>query len=277
MQNKHSASELRRKAQMARKLTLQSVYEAGSGHIGGALSAIDILIYIYATQVDLNLNKNERNIFILSKGHAAPGLYACLAVENYIDRDELSTLRQIGSRLQGHPDATRLPILDAGTGALGQGLSISIGYALAKKMKGKKNRVFCMLGDGELQEGQIWEAAMYAGSQNLGNLVAIVDNNKLQNEVSVEDTLSLGDLRAKWRSFGWDVETIDGHDFSQIENSFAAETNSSPNGKPKVIIANTIKGKGVSFMEGNNQWHSRCPSSSELKQALSEIDALTLV
>lgn len=253
-----------------RKTVLRMVAEAGSGHLGASLSAIEILAILYFMKMrhdPKNPSWPDRDRFILSKGHAAPSLYAVLAEAGYFPREELMSLRDMGSMLQGHPD-TRIPGVDASTGSLGQGLSIAVGMALSAKMDGSKYRVYALLGDGELDEGQIWEAALTATHHGLDNLTAIVDNNGYQLTGKTEDVKSLDPLGEKWRAFGWKTIEADGHDPASILD--ALDVCDMTVGSPSVIIAKTTKGKGVSFMEGN-RFSRRSPDTEELKHALSEL------
>ena len=232
-----------------RKHTLDSIYHAGSGHPGPSLSIVEILVYIFFYLK----KKNEK--LVLSKGHGVPSLYATLFLLGLIKKKELRTLRSINSRLQGHP---------------GQGLSISIGYAVGFFLKKKKLNSFCILGDGELQEGQIWEAAMYAGANNISNLCAIIDNNKFQNETFTNKTLDIYPIKEKFKSFNWNVIEINGHDYKHIKYAF---TNfKKENIKPTMIIANTIKGKGISFMENSEKWHAKKINELDYKQILKELN-----
>lgn len=251
---------------------IRMLVEAGSGHPGGSLSCIDILVTLFFHKMrhrPQDPKWPDRDRFILSKGHCVPALYAVLAKAGYFPREELLTLRKLNSRLQGHPDRLRLPYLEASTGSLGQGLSIGIGMTLARKLAKKEYRVYVMLGDGECQAGQIWEAAMLAPKYQLDNLCAIVDYNKIQNDDFVERTLSLEPIKAKWEAFGWHVIRINGHEISEILKALnQAET---VKGKPTVIIADTVKGKGVSFMENNPDWHGKAPSREEGERAVQEI------
>ena len=243
-------------AEIARSLRVKIVdmlHAARSGHPGSSLSIVELLAVLFFDE--MNLEGRYRDRLVLSKGHAVPALYAVFAELGWLKDDELGTLRQTGSRLQGHPDMTRLTLLDAGSGALGQGGSIAIGYALASQLRGSGERVYCIIGDGESQEGQIWEAAMYASARRLDNLVYILDHNKFQNEQSLDETLPMGPLGLKWRSFGWHTLEIDGHSIGQIREAFQKAR--SARGKPAIIIADTIKGKGVPFMENQAAWHSR--------------------
>jgi len=284
-----SSPDLRRLAEIASEARVEIIRvltHAGSGHPGGSLSAIDLLTTLYFGGVLRHDPKNpwwpDRDPFILSKGHCVPALYVILARLGYFPESELLTLRKLGSRLQGHPypgpPGERLPGIEAATGSLGQGLSIAIGMALAARMEGRPSRVFCMLGDGECQAGQVWEAAMAApkigGSRYcLDNLCAIVDRNGIQNDDFVERTLSLDPFRAKWEAFGWHVvEVQDGHDMGAIAKGF--QTALEVKGRPVVLIAQTVKGKGVSFMENNPKWHGVAPKPQEAIQAIREILAV---
>jgi transketolase len=245
---------------------------AGSGHPGGSLSAIDIVATLF--HVEMRHRPNEphwpdRDRFVLSKGHGVPALYATLASCGYLPREELKTLRQAGSRLQGHPANFLLPGVEASTGSLGQGLSVAVGMALAARLDKREARVYCLCGDGEIEEGQIWEAAMAGAKYGLDNLCAFVDYNKGQIDGLVKDVMPLEPLEDKWRAFGWHVRRIDGHDFAQILDGLAAARRTK--GRPTVFIADTIKGKGVSFMEGLVKWHGVAPTRAEADQAIAEI------
>jgi transketolase len=257
-----------------RKDILAMIYEAGSGHPGGSLSAVELLVGLYFSKMKYNAKDpffENRDRFFLSKGHACPVLYATLARAGYFSVDTLSTLRKLGSCLQGHPNMCKLPGLESSSGSLGQGLSIANGVALAAKMDHKTYRVYCLLGDGELNEGQVWEAAMTAAHHKLDNICAIVDYNKIQLDGPVESIKGLDPLTDKWRAFNWHVIEIDGHDIEQV--SAAYDEAAGFKGKPSVIIAHTIKGKGVSFMENKAEWHGKAPNSEELKLALAEIES----
>ncbi len=263
-------SELITISRNIRSKVLDSLFYGGSGHAGSSMSIVEILTVLFFDKMNIK-DRNNKDRLILSKGHAVPALYAALSEYGLIEEEELKTLRQIGSRLQGHPDRRMLEFLDAGTGALGQGLSIAIGYSLANKLLKRDREVYCILGDGELQEGQIWEAAMYA-SVNVGSeLICIIDHNKLQNETWVKDTLDLGNIEKKWESFGWNVSIIDGHDIKQIKDSFSANKKTN---KPHAIIAKTVKGKGISFMENNNEWHGKVLDLEFYEQAKKELKYL---
>lgn len=249
-----------------RKIILKLVYEKQSGHIGGSFSLADIVSELFSRY---EFCKKDNNKFILSKGHAVPVLYAVLHTLDVISEKELCTFREVNSRLQGHPDKNLLPEVCATTGSLGQGLSIAIGHALAMKIKKSKKKVFCVIGDGEMQEGQIWESLMYAPKENLGNLCCIVDFNKSQNDGLVSDILSLDPIADKVKSFGWEVMRIDGHDLSDIKEALKIfEKNDRK--KPLFVIADTIKGKGVSFMQ-SSEWHAKAPNKSEFEKAMKEL------
>ncbi len=265
--------ELKRIANRIRQDIVKMIGEAGSGHPGGSLSATDIVTALFFNHMRHNPADPawpQRDRFILSKGHAAPVLYSAYIEAGYLSRDLLPALRKLGSPLQGHPDRRMLPILEASTGSLGNGLSIGLGYALAGRMDGADYRVYVMVGDGELQEGQNWEAAMWAGFHKTDNLCAIVDYNKQQLDDFVKKVLDLEPLELKWRSFNWDTIEIDGHDIGQVLDALrrAGETKR----KPTCIIAHTIKGKGVSFMENNIEFHGAAPSAEQVKQALVELE-----
>lgn len=253
-----------------RKNILYQIYSAKSGHPGGALSCTDILTSIYFKFI------NEGDKVILSKGHASAALYATLAEKDFFGKSELGTFRKLGSKLQGHPSLGKTPGVDAPSGSLGQGLSIANGIALSFKMnKNKDNVVYCIVGDGEAQEGQIWEAAMTASHYHLDNLILFLDHNKLQIDGKNDDVMSIMPIEEKFKSFGWDVQTIDGHDFEEIEKAVSnikAKMDKEENKKPSVIIAETIKGKGVSFMENQAGWHGKAPNEEEYKRAIEELD-----
>jgi transketolase len=245
---------------------------AGSGHPGGSLSAVELVTALHFKVMRHRPEEPkwpERDRFILSKGHACPLLYAVLARSGYLPVEELTTLRKFGSCLQGHPNCLALPALEVSSGSLGQGLSIANGLALAAKMNGQGFRVYCLMGDGELQEGQVWEAAMSSAHYKLDNVCALVDYNGLQIDGDVESVMGLAPLADKWRAFNWHAVEIDGHDYGQVLAAYdeAARTK----GKPTVIIARTVKGKGVSFMENAAGWHGKAPNADELARALDEI------
>ncbi|MDK2824241.1 MAG: transketolase [Clostridia bacterium] len=263
---------LKEKAKIIRRHIIRMTGAAGSGHPGGSLSAADIITYLYFKELRVD-PKNpawpNRDRFILSKGHAAPVLYAVLAEKGFFPIEELIKLRKIDSPLQGHPDMKKVKGVEMSTGSLGTGFSTSIGMALAARMDNKDNRIFVMLGDGEIQEGQVWEAAMAAAHYKLDNLIAILDYNGLQIDGPVTDVMSPEPLPDKWRAFGWEVIEIDGHDFNSIER--AIKTAKEIKGRPTMIIAKTIKGKGVSFMENQAGWHGSAPNQEQVEQALQEL------
>lgn len=263
--------DLQTKAKAIRRNIVKMITEAKSGHPGGSLSAADILTTLYFAEMNVdpqNPKDENRDRFVLSKGHAAPVLYATLAAKGYFAEEELMSLRQVNTRVQGHPSMKDLSGVDMSTGSLGQGLSAANGMALASRLDGKTNRVFVLMGDGELEEGMIWEAAMLAGHYKLSNVTAFVDYNGLQIDGPVEKVLSPLPLADKWRAFQWNVIEIDGHDIVAIYNAIQeakAETE-----KPTVILAKTVKGKGVSFMENQAGWHGNAPSKEQCEQILAE-------
>jgi transketolase len=263
---------LRKQAKLVRVEILRMLTLAGSGHTGGSLSAADIVTALYFSKMRYKPDDpgwKERDRFILSKGHAAPLLYAVLAMAGYFDRSVLKTLRKLGSPLQGHPCSRVLPGVEISTGSLGQGLSVSNGIAIGLKMDNLSSRVYCLLGDGEIQEGQVWEAAMTAAHYKLDNLCAIVDLNGLQIDGPVSKVKAIEPVASKWSAFGWNVIDIDGHDIKEILEALnEAET---VKGRPSVILAHTIKGKGVSFFEGKVEYHGISPTPEELEKALEEM------
>lgn len=266
------SKELQRMANKLRLHVVEMTYAANSGHPGGSLSAADIISALYFKVMrhdPKNPNWEDRDRFILSKGHVAPVLYAALAESGYFPVEDLITLRQLGSKLQGHPVRGKVPGVEMSTGSLGQGLSMSCGIALAGKMDGKDYKVYCMLGDGELQSGQNWEAAMFAANYKLNNLIAIVDRNRLQICGDTEEVMSLEPLVDKWMAFGWDVIEADGHDIDKVVAAF--EEAKADRDSPVVIIFNTVKGKGVSFMENNPGFHGKACNATEYKQAVEEL------
>lgn len=266
------SKELQRMANKLRLHVVEMTYAANSGHPGGSLSAADIISALYFKVMrhdPKNPNWEDRDRFILSKGHVAPVLYAALAESGYFLVEDLITLRQLGSKLQGHPVRGKVPGVEMSTGSLGQGLSMSCGIALAGKMDGKDYKVYCMLGDGELQSGQNWEAAMFAANYKLNNLIAIVDRNRLQICGDTEEVMSLEPLVDKWMAFGWDVIETDGHDIDKVVAAF--EEAKADRDSPVVIIFNTVKGKGVSFMENNPGFHGKACNATEYKQAVEEL------
>jgi len=251
---------------------LKMTEAAGSGHPGGSLSAVELMTVLYFNVLNHRPHEPlwpERDRFIISKGHACPVVYAVMARSGYFPVEELLSLRKLGSRLQGHPNMKSLPGLESSSGSLGQGLSVANGLALAAKIDNKDYRVYCLMGDGELQEGQIWEAAMTAAHYKLDNVCGLVDYNNLQIDGKIEDIKGIAPLKEKWLSFNWHVIEIDGHDLLQVEQAYKEAKQ--VKGKPSVIIAKTIKGKGISFMEDVAGWHGKAPNSEELEQALKEI------
>lgn len=263
---------LKEKARLIRRDIITMIGRAGSGHPGGSLSGVEIVtaLYFHLMRVDpQNPDWPDRDRFILSKGHAAPLLYAALARRGYFPPEELLTLRKLGSRLQGHPDCKSLPGVEMSTGSLGQGLAVANGLALAARLDGRSFRIYVLLGDGELQEGMVWEAAMAASHYKLDQITAFVDHNHLQIDGRIEEVLSPEPLPDKFRAFGWEVLVIDGHDFRQIIQ--AVHHAWATKGKPTVIIAETVKGKGVSFMENQVGWHGVAPKPEEVEQALAEL------
>jgi len=264
--------QLSEKARRLRGHIVRMVAAAGSGHCGGSLSAIDILTYLYTHELRVRPHEPQwpdRDRFLLSKGHCAPALYAVLAERGYFPQEHLWTLRDIDSPLQGHPDMKKAAGVDMTTGSLGQGFSCAVGIALAGKIDCRDYRVYAMLGDSEVQSGLTWEAAMFSRHHGLDNLVALIDNNKLQSDGVTQTIIDIEPLGARWSAFGWEVKRIDGHDFRQIHA--AISESKAANRQPKLIIADTIKGKGVSFMEGVISWHSGPPSADQLRAALVEL------
>ena len=256
-----------------RRNVIEMLCQAGSGHPGSSLSEVEIILYLYKNWMrhdPSNPSDPNRDKFVLSKGHGVPTQYAVMAECGYLPESELNSLRQLGSRLQGHPDPTRLPGIEAASGSLGQGLSIAQGMALADKMDGREATTFCMIGDGETQEGQIWECAMSAPKLGLQNLVVFTDYNKAQIDGYVHEVMPLESLAAKWAAFNWNVVEIDGHDYDQIQGALKFAKDNT-DGRPTQIIAHTIKGKGVSFMENVVDWHGKAPSREQADQALEEL------
>ena len=265
--------ELEKMANEIRKDIVTAVHSAKSGHPGGSLSSADIFTYLYFEEMNVdpaNPKWEDRDRFVLSKGHVAPGLYSTLAEKGYFPKEDLKTLRHTGSYLQGHPDMKHIPGIDMSSGSLGQGVSVAVGMAAAGKYDKKDYRVYTLTGDGEIQEGQIWEAAMWAGHRKLDNLVVIVDNNNLQIDGSVEDVCSPYPIDKKFEAFNFHVINIDGNDFDQIREAFkeARETK----GMPTAIIAKTVKGKGVSFMENAAGWHGKAPNDEEYEIAMADLE-----
>jgi len=265
-------ARVKEKARVLRYHVIEMVGRAGSGHPGGSLSSADIIAVLYFGDV-LRVDPSnpawpDRDRFVLSKGHAAPVLYAALAERGFFPERTLLTLRQLGSILQGHPDAKKTPGVEASTGSLGQGLSFAVGMALAGKLDKKDYRVWALLGDGECEEGQVWEAAMAASHYKLDNLTAIVDHNRVQNDGPLDRVMSPEPLADKFRAFGWDVMAVDGHSVPDLHRVFKAPGQP---GRPRAVIAETVKGKGVQFMEGLAAWHGKAPKGEELDRALREL------
>jgi len=265
--------ELKRTAATVRTDILKMTHDAGSGHPGGSLSATDLMVGLYFGDI-IRVNPEDpswegRDRFILSKGHVAPVLYSVLARKGFYPVSDLGTLRRLGSPLQGHPHMSSTKGLDCSSGSLGQGLSVANGLAIAFKKQNRPNRVYCLMGDGELQEGQIWEAVMTAAQHHLDNLCAIVDYNHVQLDGTVEEIKAMGDLCEKFHSFGWNVIELDGHDMEQVTEAYRMAM--AFHGKPTVLVANTVKGKGVSFMENRCEWHGKAPNDEELAKALEEV------
>lgn len=261
--------ELEEIARRVRIHIVKSTHEAGSGHPGGSLSSTDILTALYFEIMDHKPDDpdwEDRDRFVLSKGHAAPALYGVLAESGYFPTDELMTLRKLGSRLQGHPDMRKTPGVDATTGSLGQGISLAAGMSLASKIDRGPYHVFAICGDGEMQSGQIWESAMFASHQKLDNLIVFLDRNKLQIDGSTEEVISIEPIVSKWEAFGWDVTEIDGHDMEEIVSS--VKQAKQVHDRPSLIIAHTIKGKGVPFMEGSLAFHGKAANDEQLEIAL---------
>ena len=253
---------------------IESTHAAKCGHPGGSMSAADMFTYLYFKELNVdpkNPKWEDRDRFVLSKGHTAPGLYAALALRGFFPVEDLLTLRKVGSYLQGHPNMNSVPGVDMSTGSLGQGISTACGMALAAKVKGKSNRVYTLLGDGEIQEGQVWEACMFASHYKLDNLCVIIDNNGLQIDGDVAKVMSPYPIVDKLEAFGFHVEAIDGHDFEQIEA--ALEKAKTIKGQPSAIVMKTVKGKDVSFMENNAGWHGVAPNDAQFEQAMNELKA----
>ncbi len=265
--------ELQMTANEIRKSIIRAVHSAKCGHPGGSLSAADIFTYLYYEELNVDPkhpDMPERDRFVLSKGHVAPGLYSTLAEKGFFPKEDLLTLRHVGSYLQGHPDMKGIPGVDMSSGSLGQGISAAVGMALSAKMSGDAYRVYTLLGDGEIQEGQVWEAAMFAGARKLDNLVVIIDNNGLQIDGNIADVCSPYPIDEKFKAFNFHVINVDAHDFDDLARAFkeARETK----GMPTAIIAKSVKGKGVSFMENNAGWHGKAPNDDEFKIAMEDLE-----
>jgi len=272
MRKTSNVAELAALAKSMRRQVIEMITAAKSGHPGGSLSAVEILVTLFFDVMrhdPSNPKWKDRDHFILSKGHCCPILYSVMAECGYCPQDQLNTLRKLGSIYQGHPDVRFLPSLEASTGSLGQGLSLAIGMGLAARLDQRPSRTYVVLGDGESQEGQIWESAMFAGFHKLDNVVAIVDYNRIQLDGFVRDIMDLEPLADKWRSFGWHAIEVDGHDIAALQKAFAEAA--ATKGQPTVLIAHTIKGKGVSFMENNPKYHGQAPTLDEEARALAEL------
>lgn len=264
--------ELEKLANEIRIQIINQVYNANSGHPGGSLSSTDILTVLYFNQMNINEKEPQsplRDRFVLSKGHCVPALYATLAKRGFIKEEELTKFRKIDGLLQGHPDKNKVPGIDMSTGSLGQGLSVANGMAISSKMNHEGYRVYCLLGDGEIEEGQVWEAAMTAGKYKLDNLCVVVDSNNLQIDGTVEEVKGLDNIEGKFKNFGFNTIIVNGHDMQQLIDSF--ETAKLTKGKPTAIIAKTVKGKGISFMEGKAEWHGKAPNKEQYEQAIKEL------
>ena len=264
---------LREKAVHIRKLILRMIFNADSGHVGGSLSAVEILVTLYYQAMKHNAKNPDwpqRDRFVMSKGHGAPALYAVLADCGYFPEKDLDDFRRLGGHLQGHPSHNKTPGVEATTGSLGQGLSIACGMALGAKLRGDRQNYYVLCGDGEIQEGQIWEAALFAAGRRLDNLIAFVDRNRYQQNGETESIVPLHPLAPKWEAFGWDVREIDGHDFPSIIKAITHAQ--SVTGKPSMIVAHTTKGKGVSFMENKPGWHGKSLNAGELDAAFKELE-----
>lgn len=272
--NKDKKEFLENKAKQIRIDAVKAVYSAKSGHPGGALSVADILAYLYFEEMNVDPKdpkKADRDRFVLSKGHACPALYAALAEKGFFPKDVLWTFRKDGSILQGHPDMKHIPGVDMSTGSLGQGISAACGMALSGKISGEKYRVYAIVGDGEIEEGQVWEAAMFARHYKLDNLCIFIDFNGLQVDGTVQSVIDPTPIDEKFKAFGWNVIVIDGHDLDQIES--AVEGAKAAKGQPTAVIAKTVKGKGVSYMENAVDWHGKAPNDEEFAVAMKELGA----
>jgi len=272
--NKQKLLELKKNAAMIRRYSIEAIAAAKSGHPGGSLSIADILSVLFFDEMNVDPadpKKADRDRFVLSKGHCAPAYYAALAIKGFFPVEDLTTLRQTNSYLEGHPSMKSVPGVDMSTGSLGQGISCAVGMALAGKLDKKDYRVYTILGDGELEEGQVWEASMCAAHYGLDNLTAFVDLNGLQIDGPTKDVMNSAPVTDKFAAFGWNVIVIDGHDVEAVRN--AIDEAKSVKGKPTMVVANTVKGKGVSFMEGNYAWHGNAPDAEQTAVALAEIDA----
>ena len=267
--------ELAVMANQIRKGIITAVHGAKAGHPGGSLSAADIFTYLYFEEMNIdpkNPKKEDRDRFVLSKGHTAPGLYSTLANRGYFPVEDLPTLRHLGSYLQGHPCLQHVPGVDMSSGSLGQGISAAVGMALGAKLKNKDFRVYTLLGDGEIEEGQVWEAAMFAAHHKIDNLIGMVDWNGQQIDGRVDDVAGVGDLEGKFKAFGWETVVADGHDFEAILGAYAKAGELSGNGKPVMILFKTDMGHGVDFMAGTCAWHGKAPSAEQCEKALAQLE-----
>lgn len=268
--------ELKRTANQVRRNIITEVYYAKAGHPGGSLSSAEIYTYLYMEEMNVdpkNPTDPERDRFVLSKGHTCPGLYGVMAEKGYFDREELKTFCHLGSRLQGHPSMRYLPGIDMSSGSLGQGISCAVGMALAAKLQNKNYRVYTLIGDGEIEEGQVWEASLFAGAKKLDNLCVIVDNNNLQIDGTLEEVNNPYPIDKKFEAFNFHVINVeDGHDFTQLASAFAEAR--ATKGMPTVIICQTLKGKGISFMENKAAWHGKAPNAEEYKAAMEELERI---
>ncbi|MCR5810466.1 MAG: transketolase [Lachnospiraceae bacterium] len=275
MQNSN-IQELKKTANQVRKNIVTAVYYAKAGHPGGSLSSAEIFTYLYMVEMNVDPAKTDdpdRDRFVLSKGHTCPGLYGVMAEKGYFDREELKTFRHVGARLQGHPSMHKLPGIDMSTGSLGQGISCAVGMALAGKVQKRDFRVYTLLGDGEIEEGQVWEASMFAGAKKLDNLCVIVDNNNLQIDGTLEEVNSPYPIDKKFEAFNFHVINVeDGHDFEQLAAAFAEAR--TIKGMPTAIICKTVKGKDVSFMENSAGWHGKAPNEEQYKIAMAELERI---
>ncbi len=272
--NSSLKTDLQKAAISIRKSVIEGTFNAKSGHPGGSLSIADIMAYLYMYKMNVdptNPQMENRDRFVLSKGHTAPALYGALALRGFFPQEEIKTLRKADSKLQGHPSMHMTPGVDMSTGSLGQGISVAVGMALGAKLSETGNRVYTVLGDGEIEEGQVWEAAMFAAAKKLDNLVAVIDNNNLQIDGTIEEVNSPYPIDEKFEAFGWNVVCIDGHNFDEIDDAFTQAD--ACKGKPTAIIAKTVKGKGVSFMEDQCGWHGKAPNAEQYEQAMAELDA----
>lgn len=264
---------LTEQATVIRRDIIRMIGEANSGHPGGSLSAVELLTYLYFEEMHVDPadpHMADRDLFVLSKGHAAPVLYATLAERGFFAPEDLLSLRKLGSKLQGHPDMRKVPGVDMSTGSLGTGISAAVGMALARKLDGSDRYVYALLGDGEIEEGQVWEAAMAAAHYGLDHLIAFVDHNGLQIDGRTKDVMNVDPVDAKFAAFGWDVQVIDGHSFQAIAEAIA-KAKAAGTGRPQMIVMDTVKGKGVSFMEGEAGWHGKAPNADQVAEALKEL------